>query len=148
MKTILSLILLLISATCFSQTYDCTTTDKIALVQGGLPTNISVEFGFQNDLLGGFVGLKAVPYTIAGNEIYPSSQSIHVNPFIKGSLHILGSGEDDFYRLYIVGYKGFGKIGGGGLKLGIIVFNDFMIFTESVYGEGKFQGNLGLSFRF
>lgn len=149
MKLLILLIASFLFVSCVpAQSFDCKSIDKIISIQGGYPTNISIQGGFEANFWGLFVGVKGIPYKIPGNEIYPSSNSIHVNPFIKASFHALGNGEDDWYRVYIIGYIGTNKLYGYGLRLGVIAANDLMIFTENTYGDQKLEGNIGLSFRF
>ena len=144
MKTLIT-ILLLIPVISFSQ--QCSSIDKIISIQGGVPANISFEGGVQGDKFGIFVGAKGTVYTKKGNEVYPASQNFNLNPYVKGSLNIFG-GDDDFIRAYLIGYVGTGKIHGAGIKLGAIASDYVMVFVEPMYGENKFEGNIGISFRF
>jgi hypothetical protein len=147
MKTLLT-ILLLIPIISFSQTIDCNSLDKIISVQGSVPFSISVEAGAQSDFIGLFIGAKGKVINLKGTETLPASQGFSLNPYAKLSLKVFGDGEDNPVRIYAIGYAGTGKIWGAGLKIGVIVEDDLMLYVSPEWTEQKFEGNIGLSFRF
>ena len=127
-----------------SQDCDC----KVISVSGGYKFNLMFDGGIQGDVFGIYGGVKLTTKTIAGNEIYPSSEQANVNPYIKLQVKIYGDGEDCLIRIYGVGYAGTGKIFGVGAKAAFIISNDWIIFAEPKFTELGKEADLGLSFRF
>lgn len=141
MKFLFLLVLLPMAA---ASQYCTSGYDRWFNIKAGAPYSASVDCSFEWFTFGVGAGVK-VWQTEKRSGKFPGDEDARLAPYVKGNINFVHKGS---FRVYIEGYAGW-KFCGGGIKLGWLLTDDWMIIVYPQYNtELKKQIDAGIGLRF